>query len=173
MALVVEDGTGLANAESYYSVANTDTYFSSKRGDSVTYADDWTAATTAVKEACLRWATRLIDKYWLFDGEKSTTTQALRWPRRYVYDIEGDEIDGDDIPTDLEYATAEMARALLVDPDRVEDQEVGLSALSVGTINLTFDKYDRIKVLPKTVQNFLSDFGRARSGNGSRAVERA
>ena len=46
MALVVEDGTGLANAESYISVADADTYFSALRGDASVYADDWGAAAT-------------------------------------------------------------------------------------------------------------------------------
>lgn len=172
MALVVEDGTGLANAESYYSVANADTYFSTMRGDSAEYAADWDAATDATKEACLRWATRLIDKLWRWDGQKSTTTQALKWPRTYVLDDEGDEIDGAVIPNDLKYATAELARALLVDAERVEDQEVGLASLSAGPVSLVFDKYDRSSTLPKTVKSLLSSFGSARGGS-SRTVERA
>jgi hypothetical protein len=175
VALIVEDGTGLSNAESYLSVADADSYFETMRGDESTYAADWGAVstTTAIKEACLRWATRLIDRHWAFDGEKSTTTQKLRWPRSYVEDIEGDEIDGDIIPEDLQHATAEMARALLVDPERVEDQEVGLSSLSVAVIQLAFDKYDRAGTLPGPVKRLLSSFGTLRGGGQGRSVERA
>lgn len=172
MSLTVEDGTQVANAESYYSVTNTDTYFSSSRGDASTYAEDWTAASTATKEACLRWATRLLDKLWRWDGEQVSTTQALRWPRRYCFDDEGNEITSTTIPNDLKYAVAEMARALLVDASRVDDPEVGLSSLTVGPINLAFDKFDRAGVLPRIVRTLLSGFGTPRS-SGRREVERA
>lgn len=168
MALVVETGSGSSTAESYISVADADTYFDSKRGPASTYAADWDAVATteAIKEACLRWATRLIDKGWVWDGQKSTTTQALKWPRSYVLDDEGEEIDGDVIPADLKYAVAELARALLVDPERVEDQEVGLSSLGVGSIQLVFDKFDRAGALPRPVKDLLSSFGSPRRGGG-------
>ncbi len=177
MALIVEDGTGLEDAESYYSVADTDSYFTSKRGDASVYEaeGDWLHAdtTTAIKEACLRWGTRLIDRKWAYNGEKSTTTQKLRCPRTGMEDIDGDELPGDELPEDLEHATAEMARALLVDPERVEDQEVGLSALTVAVIELTFDKYDRAGTLPATVKSLLSTLGVQRGGGRSREVARA
>jgi len=168
VALVVETGAGSSTAESYISVADTDTYFDSKRGAASTYSADWDAASTtdAIKEACLRWATRLIDKGWIWDGEKSTTTQALRWPRSYILDDEGTEIDGDVIPNDLKHAVAELARALLVDPERVEDQEVGLSSLTVAVISLSFDRIDRSGILPRPVKLLLSSFGKPRGGSG-------
>lgn len=172
MALVVETGSGSSTAESYISVADTDTYFSTMRGDSSEYASDWTAATTAVKEACLRWATRLVDKYWVWDGEKSTTTQKLRWPRSYVLDDEGDEIEGDEIPDDLKWSVAEQARALLVDATRVDDQEIGLTSLGVGNIQLAFDKYDRIGALHPQAKSYLGSFGTPKSRT-SREVVRA
>ena len=51
MTLVIEDGTGKSNAESYISVADADTYHSN-RGNT-----DWAALTTAEKERLLRIAT--------------------------------------------------------------------------------------------------------------------
>ena len=51
MSLVVEDGTGKADAESYISVADADTYHSN-RGNT-----DWAALTTTEKEQLLRGAT--------------------------------------------------------------------------------------------------------------------
>lgn len=77
MALVVEDGTGLPNAEAYASVAEADAYFSA-RGNAV-----WAALDTSQKEAALRLgADYMGDVYgprWC--GERLTTTQALDWPR--------------------------------------------------------------------------------------------
>jgi hypothetical protein len=106
MALVVEDGTGLADANSYISVADADTYHSD-RGHT-----DWTAAAAEEKEQALILATQYLDgryrKRW--KGYKSTTGQALSWPRLNVRDEDGYSLDGT-IPARLTYATAEAALA--------------------------------------------------------------
>lgn len=80
MALVVETGAGLANAESYASVAEADAYLAAV-GNAV-----WGPLITADKETALRRATRYMQgEYggrWL--GLKATVTQALDHPRRDV-----------------------------------------------------------------------------------------
>lgn len=79
MALITEDGTGLANAESLASVADADLYFSN-RGEAA-----WAALTTAAKEQALRKATDYMQVYrqrWA--GFRKTSTQALDWPRYEV-----------------------------------------------------------------------------------------
>ena len=48
MAIIVEDGTGLANANSFISVAGADAYWAE-----VTTPALWNAANTAAKEAAL------------------------------------------------------------------------------------------------------------------------
>src|ERR1700756_1371902 len=77
MSLIVEDGTGLANAESYISVADATTFHNNRNNTA------WAALTTAVQEACLRKATDyMIAKYrmrWL--GRRVLITQAVDWPR--------------------------------------------------------------------------------------------
>lgn len=80
MALIVEDGTGLANAESYISVAAADAYHAS-RGNAV-----WEDLDPDVKEQNLRRATDFIDAHYSEDwsGETTTLEQALAWPRGYV-----------------------------------------------------------------------------------------
>jgi hypothetical protein len=79
MALVVEDGTARADAESYCSVAAADTYHAN-RGNTV-----WAALTQTVKEQCLRKATDYMVVYRnAWDGYRKTTTQALDWPRFMV-----------------------------------------------------------------------------------------
>jgi hypothetical protein len=75
MALIVEDGTGLANAESYISVADADTYHTDRSNAA------WALLTTAAKESALRDATEYIDSYYQFGGYRKTDTQALDWPR--------------------------------------------------------------------------------------------
>jgi hypothetical protein len=81
MAIVVEDGTGLANAESYLSVADADTHFAN-RGFAL-----WASEmSTAEKEQALRRsADYMLQVYRLrWAGTRVLTTQALDWPRAWV-----------------------------------------------------------------------------------------
>jgi hypothetical protein len=76
MAIVVEDGSGLANAETYISVADATSYFT-KRGK----GDAWDEVED--KEAALRLATEYMLAVYrpLWAGARVTDTQALDWPR--------------------------------------------------------------------------------------------
>lgn len=105
MALVVEDGTGKADAESYISVADAGTWHSN-RGNTA-----WAAiATEAAKEAALRKATDyMVQVYSLrWKGNRVTATQALDWPREGV-EVYGFEIDSDVLPEAVANACAELA----------------------------------------------------------------
>jgi hypothetical protein len=115
MALIVEDGTGLANAESYISEADADTYFTAYTG--TTEATTWAAATTAGKEAALRIATQYLDVTYghRWRGVKGSSTQALSWPRDNATDDDGFAIDDESIPVNLERATAEVGARHLAD----------------------------------------------------------
>ena len=57
MAITVEDGTGLSNADSYASVAEADTYFDIIPGFSGTWAD----LSINAKENWLEFSTRVLD----------------------------------------------------------------------------------------------------------------
>lgn len=103
MPLIVEDGTGKADAQSYLSVADADAYFSD-RGVSA-----W-SGVDAVKASALISATEYIDIRWgkfLKGILEFKDTQALLFPRINLYDDQGRHITG--IPDRLERATAEYA----------------------------------------------------------------
>jgi len=102
MALVVEDGTGKSNAESYLSVADCDTYHTNMGNTG------W-AGDATVKEVALRKATKFLDnKFRLrWKGTRTNEDQALAWPRSNVEDIDGFYYDSDGIPQTLKDATAE------------------------------------------------------------------
>lgn len=78
--LIVEDGSGLANAESYASVSFADTYLAA-RGMTL-----WATMSTTEKEQALRRATDYIEQAYRqsWAGYLVTTTQALMWPRYEV-----------------------------------------------------------------------------------------
>lgn len=106
MAIIVEDGTGLANADAYVSVADVDAYHSARAQTA------WTGATAA-KEALIVRATQLVDASYAWRGVIASNTQALRWPRSGCIDRDGREIASDAIPIQIERAVSELALLLL------------------------------------------------------------
>ena len=79
MTLIVEDGSIVAGAESYISVADAETFLNN-RGLTLTGAE-------SDKEAALRKATDyMVQVYRMrWQGWKVDQTQALDWPRNSVY----------------------------------------------------------------------------------------
>ncbi len=134
--IVVEDGTGLANAVSYVSVADADTYHAA-RGNTA-----W-AGTADLKEAALVRATQALDGRYHWPGTLYSTTQALDWPRTNAYDIDGNEITG--IPKGVIDATCEAALIELVEPNALAPSvEVGVAREKVGGIDINYSGTQRI-----------------------------
>ncbi len=88
MTLVVEDGTGLDDAESYASVEDADDYLAN-RGYT-----NWADLDEPEKEQCLRRATEYMVIY-PWKGERTSATQTLDWPRT------GASAFGNDLATDV------------------------------------------------------------------------
>lgn len=102
MAFVAEDGTGLADANSYITEAEFRAYYDD-RGIDVT-----TMNQKEVEASCVR-ATDYIDKRFgsRFLGFPQSTTQALEWPRLDAIDDDDYLITG--VPSKLKKACAEYA----------------------------------------------------------------
>lgn len=137
MPLVVEDGSGLSNAESYISVENADAYHAAK-GNVV-----W-AGVASVKEQALRRATAYIDGRYAgrWPGYRTRgRLQALAWPRSLVVDGDGEDVPDDEVPAEVAQATCEAAvRALsgpLITDRTAEDQRVKRRKIDV--IETEFD----------------------------------
>lgn len=135
MAFTVENGTGLADATSYATIAFADSYFADR------LVTTWTGEDAA-KQAALIKATDYIDFRWAakFIGSKQfpETPQALQFPRS-GYDLDGIAMD-DLVPTAVQKACVEYAlRALTGElaPDPSVDastQQVLRSKRKVGPI---------------------------------------
>ncbi len=80
MSLVVEDGTGIATAESYCSVADADTYHTNQ-GNAA-----WALLSTTLKEQALRRATTFMEGKFrdIYAGYRKGIIQSLSWPRIWV-----------------------------------------------------------------------------------------
>ena len=101
MALIVEDGSIVAGANTYVSDADYTTY-AAQRGKTV-------GATEAEREKELILAMDYIESHRAqFQGTKVSSTQPLQWPRSGVY-IDGHLVDSDTIPQELKNAQIEAA----------------------------------------------------------------
>lgn len=104
MALIVEDGTGKADAQSYVTVAEATTYHSMMDNT------DW-ASNPTLQESCLVKATQMIDLLWgqKFLSRKRNRIQTLLYPRLGFYDNNADYVYDNEIPKSLKVATYELA----------------------------------------------------------------
>ena len=161
MALVVEDGTGLATAESYISVADASTYFTA-RGNTTWDALD-TDEETAAREAALRKATDyMIATYrdrW--EGARYSEDQALCWPRAGVV-RDSWSVDIDEVPVEIKRACAELAlksASTILNPDLKQ----GKVSVTVGPIKTEYDKnspqYTRYKAIDAILRPFFLSGG--------------
>lgn len=105
-----EDGTGLDDANSLITVAYADGYFADR------YITTWTGSD-AQKQAALIKATDYIETRYpelSFNGTRLVETQALSFPRSYLYSKLGVLIEG--VPEGIKKAVSEYAlRALSAD----------------------------------------------------------
>jgi len=115
MPLITETGAGLADAESYCAVSFADQYHA-ERGNTA-----WDGLESTQKEANLRVATEyMLTTYrekW--KGTRTTSTQALDWPRVEVV-VDKFELAGDVVPAEVRKACAILALKAIkgeLDPD--------------------------------------------------------
>lgn len=143
MALIVEDGTGLTNSESYASVAEFKAY-----ADKVGYDYTSPSYTDTQIEQALRRSTVWLDAEYKdrYQGTWTVLKQALEWPRTGVT-YRGESVDAYSIPQSLKDALCEVAWRELVTPsimtpdaiganikrDRVGDTETEFFSLQVGS----------------------------------------
>ncbi len=139
MALIVEDGTGVAGAESYAAIAFIDSYWAARPNSP--FSVSWAAVTntTPKKEGAAREATAFLDANFGFDyrGTRKNYTQGLEWPRNGDADVDDEDDDGDiteflpvrdangidfpALPIFLQQAVAELAARSAVAPLVVDD----------------------------------------------------
>ena len=79
--IIVEDGSGMIDSNSYVSLADAETWMSS-----ALWNDNWTAADDPTKTAALIHAARVMDRGFIWRGYKTTRGQAMMWPRIWVVD---------------------------------------------------------------------------------------
>lgn len=128
MSLIVEDGSGLPNAEAYVSVAGADAYFTSHPNLK------W-AGNPTMKEQALRLGAQYLDiKYGArWKGRRYLSTQRLDWPRADV-DVDGWCLDPAVLPPNLIEANCEAAVRQLAFGDLAPDVTEGAVASTSVTV---------------------------------------
>lgn len=110
MALVKEDGSVVAGANSYADETDADA-LQTDRG-----REAWLNATTEVKEAALVRATDYIEGRWAlkFAGQPLGDVQTLSWPRQgATYPRTGNPFPDDEVPVDVVNATILYAEQVI------------------------------------------------------------
>src|SRR5438874_13139048 len=104
MSLIVETGAGLADAESYASVAAADTRMAALG------LTNWATLTTTEREQALRRSTQYIEQAYRarWVGRRVHLTQALSWPRGWVM-VDGFPVNADVVPTEVANACIDLA----------------------------------------------------------------
>lgn len=154
MALVLDATVKGANANSYVTQAEADTYFDGRLN-----ASAWTGAGSgagAAREQALVAATTRLEQETYY-GYKTTTTQRLKWPRSGVDDEDGSTYSADVIPRCVKEACFEMALALLQDSKQLDATGLaGFENVRVGPLSVTIKHPEPNGKLPAQVQRLLS-----------------
>jgi len=134
--LIVENGTGLSNADSYIDVDYADAYFL-KRG-----ITQWASLTN--KESLIIRAMDYIENNYSYKGTKLVSTQALQFPRL---------IDGEIVyPIALKNAVCELALKSNVE-DLLQDISKSVISEKVGELEVKYDSnQDDNKIFTKANQ---------------------
>lgn len=166
MAVVIDATVGGANANSYLTLAEAETFFEASLN-----VTSWTAASDDVKNAALVEATREIDIYFEWIGIIYTVDQALSWPRN-ITDYRGDEFGYDEvgygyqldknpadgtIPQILKNAVCKLAKVLIDGGYSIEEQNI--DEIKVGPIDIKFSKTIKESGFPKEVIDMLLRIG--------------
>lgn len=136
MALTVEDGTNVSNADALTTVAFVDTY----------HADNpnW-AGTLGDKEAAIKAGTRRLDLAYAFKGARTFgRLQSLVWPRKDVTDCEGNEVGENEIPIEVQRAVAELALLELLSPSYNSAAKVA-SAAETAAVKVKREKLGELE----------------------------
>ncbi|MFM7009113.1 MAG: DnaT-like ssDNA-binding protein [Betaproteobacteria bacterium] len=167
--MVVEDGTGLSNANSYVTLQEAEDYLSIK---SASAFEIWDAELD--QENYLMQATRVLDQRAHFTGYKTVSTSALRWPRSGVSDRDGVSLSYDVIPNPIKAATIEIAYHLLsqnIDPSlptQTSDGQISSIKADVIEIKYVSGTAGPVNHFPLGINSILQGLGSIATGVGSK-----
>lgn len=167
MALIVEDGTGLPNAEAYRSVAAHKAWCDGLGHSYEGQSDDdlEKLARRATVDMTRKWRSKLA-------GRRASLTQALDWPREEVPnpDAPGRRtyLPSNFIPTEVGDAQSELMIRLQAGVDLSPDQGRAVLEETIGPLKFVYDKDTSAVPRITAVEDLLRPF--LRNGGSSTTV---
>ena len=151
MAIDANPSSPAMNA--YCDVAYANAYFAFRFG-----AEAWADFEDTKKEALIVSATNELDNF-IYGGSKTTTSQPLQWPRKSLYDLNGDPIASDSVPTKVKNATLEWSYWMWTEEDRYlsEADTYQIDKVKVGPLDITAKK--GAPTIPPKVVSILNSVG--------------
>lgn len=144
MTIIVEDGTGVADANSYVSLEDCIAYCAAQ-------GLNFSASPDVGAEAAIIRARRSLDSMYLSKYPGTRTfgrDQSLEWPRHdldnsvtgdLVTDIEGNTIDDEEIPIEIINAQCELAARELVEANStMPDLDRAVLSIKAGPVGITY-----------------------------------
>lgn len=161
MALVVDNVPFSTTCNSYGSLAGIADYVSTRVANP-TVATAWEDLDTEVQSMYLVNATRAIDMYVEWIGDKYSRDQRLDWPRVNAY-VDSYLVDQITFPQPIVEATYEMALWMMTNAGEVYvDQSSSYDAIKVGPITIDFNQQalgSARQYFPDIVAAILKDYG--------------
>ncbi len=154
LTVTVETGSIVPNANSYVSTLTIDAWVLTNPHDTT-----WAALSQAQKDGYAVMSCRVLNEQMNWDGWQTSSTQSLDLPRSGMVDKNGNSIDSNEIPGEVQDAQCELARLLAIEDRTADSGTAGFKEISVGSIKLIVDKSDRPIVLAPAVWNMIKAFG--------------
>jgi hypothetical protein len=159
VAVTVEDGTGLADANSYASVIQADAYFATRPRST-----SWSPLTSDQKAQYLVHATRILDACCIWNGTALSDEQALAFPR-YPSELEAAEI-----PPVIVVALYELAYQLISTDVTAPAEMNGVSSVKVGPIEIETKSSVSADILTRWIRNLIAPYGTTRGSGNARLI---
>lgn len=119
---IVEDGTGLSNANTYVSIAEADAYLE-EFGTPAT----WAAATEEQKRIACKKATRYMDLHYVWAGTRRVVDQALGFPQVGIEDRDGNVVSCESVPVKAKQCCIYLASRVIEGDDLMAVEETEAS----------------------------------------------
>lgn len=145
-----------ADANSYVTLTEAAAYYDERLSATL-----WDDASADDRARAVIMATRAIDDTYRFAGWRTTSLQALKWPRTNVWDEDGEEYATNVTPELVKRATLELALKMLTDSVGGTDSLAGsgleqFRRAKVGPMEVEIDKGFSASSMPDHVRRILA-----------------
>lgn len=162
LSMVVEDGTGFVDSNSYVELSEADDYWELRNDAS------WAALSDDAKTAALVQAAQYLDYVYRWIGDRYSSTQAMSWPRVVFFDADFRAMYANVIPQRIKDAQCELAREAAINGTLLAAQDRGgrVQNETLGPLSVTYFADAEAKREFPLVDAILADLIAGTTGGG-------